>query len=80
MRSGSLDLAHSDKLEIYNEDVFFLLVAVGCLSWYFFVQPMKSKYATTREEVFKNDKSEASKQILSWSEDSIQNLIQKIMW
>ena len=36
-----------------QRDVNYLLVAVGCLSRYLRVQPMKSKNATSSEEAFK---------------------------
>ena len=49
----SLDLAHVDKLAPYNRDVKYLLVAVDCLSRYFRVEPLRSKYATVTAEGFK---------------------------
>ena len=49
----SLDLAYVDKLAKENKDVENLLVAVDCLSRYLRVEPLKSKYATTTEDVFK---------------------------
>ena len=49
----SLDLAYVDKLAKENKDVKYLLVAVGCLSRYLRVEPLKSKYATTTADAFK---------------------------
>ena len=49
----SLDLAYVDKLAKENKDVKYLLVAVGCLSRYLRVEPLKSKYATTTADEFK---------------------------
>ena len=45
----SLDLAHVDKLEKYNGNIKYLLVAVDCLSRYLRV---KTKYATETAEAF----------------------------
>ena len=48
----SIDLAYVDKLAKYSKDIKYLLVAVDCMSRYFCVQPLKSKYATTTAEAF----------------------------
>ena len=49
----SLDLAHVDKLALYNRDIEYILVAVDCLSRYLQFEPLKSKYATSTAEAFK---------------------------
>ena len=49
----SLDLAHVDQLADYNRNVKYLLVAIDCLTRYFRVKPMKTKYATEAAEAFK---------------------------
>ena len=48
-----IDLAYVDKLADYNEYIKNLTVAVDCMSRYLRVQPLKSKYATSTEEAFK---------------------------
>ena len=49
----SLDLAHVDKLPKQNAGLKFLLIAVDCLSRFLRVEQLKSKYATTTAEAFK---------------------------
>ena len=49
----SLDLAHVDKLAKHNRNLKYLLVAVDCLSRYFRVELLKTKYATEAAEAFK---------------------------
>ena len=49
----SLDLAHVDKLSKQNACIKYLLIAVDCLSRFLRVEPLKSKYATTTAEAFK---------------------------
>ena len=49
----SLDLAHVDKLSKQNAGIKYLLIAVDCLSRFLGVEPLKSKYATTTAEAFK---------------------------
>ena len=49
----SIDLTYVDKLAIYNKNVKYLMVAVDCMSRYLRVQPLKSKYATSTAEAFK---------------------------
>ena len=49
----SLDLTHVDKLSKQNAVIKYLLIAVNCLSRFLRVEPLKSKYATTTAEAFK---------------------------
>ena len=49
----SIDLAYVDKLADYNKNIKYLMVAVDCMSRFLRVQPLKSKYATSTEEPFK---------------------------
>ena len=49
----SLDLAHVDKLSKQNAGIKYFLIAVDCLSRFLRVEPLKSKYATTTGEAFK---------------------------
>ena len=49
----SLDLAYVDKLAKYNRGVRYFLVAVNCLSRYFRVEPLKTKYAKETTAAFK---------------------------
>ena len=49
----SIDLAYVDKLAVYNKNIKYLMVAVDCMSRYLRVQPLKSKYATSTAEAFK---------------------------
>ena len=49
----SVDLVYVDKLAKYNGGVKYLLVAVDRLSRCLRVEPLKTKYATETEEVFK---------------------------
>ena len=61
----SIDLAYVDKLAKYSKDIKYLLVAVDCMSRYFCVQPLKSKYATKTAEAFNQMiKTEKPKKIL----------------
>ena len=49
----SIDLAYNDKLADYNRNIKYLIIAADCMSRYLRVQPMKSKYATSTAEEFK---------------------------
>ena len=49
----SVDLAYVDKLAEYNKNIKYLMVAVNCMSRYLRVQLLKSKYATSAAEAFK---------------------------
>ena len=49
----SIDLAYVDKLAEYNKNIKNRMVAVDCMSRYLRVQPLKSKYATSTAEAFK---------------------------
>ena len=49
----SIDLAYVDKLADYNKNIKYLMAAVDCMSRYLRVQPLKSKYATSTAEAFK---------------------------
>ena len=49
----SIDLAYVDKLGDYNKNIKYLMVAVGCMSRFLRVQPLKSKYATSTAEALK---------------------------
>ena len=49
----SIDLAYVDKLADYNKNVKYLMVAVDCMSRFLRVQPLKSKYASSTAEAFK---------------------------
>ena len=49
----SLDLSYVDKLSKQNAGIKYLLIAVDCLSRFLRVEPLKSKYATTTAEAFK---------------------------
>ena len=49
----SVDLAYIDKLAKYNRGVKYQLVVVDCLSRYFRVEPLKTKYARETAQVFK---------------------------
>ena len=53
----SLDLAYVVEFAKYNRDVQYLLVAVDCLSRYFWVEPQKLKYAKQTTETFKKKRS-----------------------
>ena len=48
-----LDLAHVDKLSTQIAGINYLLIAVGCLSRYLRVEPLKSKHATPSVEAIK---------------------------
>ena len=48
-----MDLAYVDNLADYNKKIKYLIVAVDCMSRYLRVQPLKSKYATSTAEAFK---------------------------
>ena len=49
----SVDPAYVDKLEKYNGDAKYLLVAADCLSLYLRFEPMKTKYAAEKAQVLK---------------------------
>ena len=49
----SIDLAYVDKLADYNKNIKYLMVAVDCMSRVLRVQPLKSKYANSTAEAFK---------------------------
>ena len=42
----SLNLSYVDKIDKYNRDVKYILVASDCLSRYLSVEPIKTKFAT----------------------------------
>ena len=48
-----IDLAYVNKLADYNKNNKYPVVAVDCMSRYLRVQPLKSKYATSTAEAFK---------------------------
>ena len=49
----SLDLAYVDKMAKYNRWVYYLLVAVNCISRYLRLEALKTKYAKETTEAFK---------------------------
>ena len=49
----SVELAYNDKIARYNKDIKYLLVAVDCMSRFLREQPLKTKYATSAAEAFK---------------------------
>ena len=49
----SLDLTRVDKHSKQNAGVQYLLIAADCFSRYIRVEPLKSKFATTSAEAFK---------------------------
>ena len=49
----SIGLAYVDKLADYNKNIKYRMVAVDCMSRFLRVQPLKSKYATSTAEAFK---------------------------
>ena len=49
----SVDLAYDNKVAKYNRGKKYLLVAVDCVSRCLRVEPLKMKYATETEQVFK---------------------------
>ena len=48
-----IKFGHVDKLSKQNAGIKYLLIAVDCLSRFLRVEPLKSKYATTTAEAFK---------------------------
>ena len=49
----SIDLAYVDKLADYYKNIKYFMIAADCMSRYLRVQPLKSKYATSTAEAFK---------------------------
>ena len=49
----SLDLAYVDKLAKKSKNLKYLLIEVDCFSGYLRVEPLTSKYATTRADAFR---------------------------
>ena len=49
----SIDLVYVDELADYNKNINYLMVAVDCMSRYLRVQSLKSEYATSTAEAFK---------------------------
>ena len=62
----SLYLASANKFSKRNAGVKYLLIAVDCLSCYLRVEPLKSKYATTTSEAFKQMNNTNSRKKFEW--------------
>ena len=60
-------LARVDKLSKQNAGIKYLLIAVDCLSHFLRVEPLKSKYALTTAEAFKQMIKHKQTKMFGWT-------------